>query len=382
MAEGKGVRHKIAFIRKTLDAYGGAERVLINLANSLSEIYDVYIINLYKNQPAYPISTNINGLYYVNEKKPWTKYFIFEDMIWLKRFLKKEKIDVAISVGRGWPAIVSGACLGGAAKFIMWEHSGVYGLDLEANKGNKLSKILFEKHLVCGFDKIVLLTENEIPLYKKRYPKVSHVDAIYNSIDDRLFADIPDYDVKACKLMTVGRIAFQKGYEYLVDVAQKVFARHPDWRWDIYGDGEAEYKEKIAALIRERGLEGRLTLCGNRSDIYDLYQNYGVYVMTSRYEGLPMVLLEAKVKKLPLVSFDINSGPSDIIEDGVSGYLVPPFDTDAMAERICELIEHPELRQKFSDHAWDNIDKFRKEAVVQKWVELIDGLAGDAKAGS
>ena len=376
------MRHKIAFIRKTLDAYGGAERVLINLANSLSEIYDVYIINLYKNQPAYPISTNINGLYYVNEKKPWTKYFIFEDMIWLKRFLKKEKIDVAISVGRGWPAIVSGACLGGAAKFIMWEHSGVYGLDLEANKGNKLSKILFEKHLVCGFDKIVLLTENEIPLYKKRYPKVSHVDAIYNSIDDRLFADIPDYDVKACKLMTVGRIAFQKGYEYLVDVAQKVFARHPDWRWDIYGDGEAEYKEKIAALIRERGLEGRLTLCGNRRDIYDLYQNYGIYVMTSRYEGLPMVLLEAKVKKLPLVSFDINSGPSDIIEDGVSGYLVPPFDTDAMAERICELIEHPELRQKFSDHAWDNIDKFRKEAVVQKWVELIDGLAGDAKAGS
>ena len=104
--------------------------------------------------------------------------------------------------------------------------------------------------------------------------------------------------------------------------------------------------------------------------------------MTSRYEGLPMVLLEAKVKKLPLVSFDIDSGPSDIIEDGVSGYLVPPFDTDAMAERICELIEHPELRQKFSDHAWDNIDKFRKEAVVQKWVELIDGLAGDAKAGS
>ena len=382
MAEGKGVRHKIAFIRKTLDAYGGAERVLINLANSLSEIYDVYIINLYKNQPAYPISTNINGLYYVNEKKPWTKYFIFKDMIWLKRFLKEERIDVAISVGRGWPAIVSGACLGGAAKFIMWEHSGVYGLDLEANKGNKLSKILFEKHLVCGFDKTVLLTENEIPLYKKRYPKVSRIDAIYNSIDDRLFADIPDYDVKACKLMTVGRIAFQKGYEYLVDVAQKVLARHPDWRWDIYGDGEAEYKEKIAALIRERGLEGRLTLCGNRSDIYDLYQNYGIYVMTSRYEGLPMVLLEAKVKKLPLVSFDIDSGPSDIIEDGVSGYLVPPFDTDAMAERICELIEHPELRQKFSDHAWDNIDKFRKEAVVQKWVELIDGLAGDAKAGS
>ena len=376
------MKHKIAFIRDSLEVSGGAERIFINLANDLASIYDVYIVNRYQNQPAYEVSPQVKEIYYLNEKKRRVRYSLFGDMIRLRKFLQEKKIDVAISSGRTCVSLLSLACVGTRIKTVMSEQGCVHGLDIGLKRRGLLDKVLLEWCLRHSFDRTVLLTKGEIPLYRKRYSRATQVEAIYNSIDDKLLVDISCYDVKICKLMSVGRITYAKGYEYLVDVAQKVFARHPDWRWDIYGDGEAEYKEKIADLIRERGLEGRLTLCGNRSDIYDLYQNYGIYVMTSRYEGLPMVLLEAKVKKLPLVSFDIDSGPSDIIEDGVSGYLVPPFDTDAMAERICELIEHPELRQKFSDHAWDNIDKFRKEAVVQKWVELIDGLAGDAKAGS
>ena len=376
------MKHRIAFIRDSLEVSGGAERIFINLANDLASIYDVYIVNRYQNQPAYEVSPQVKEIYYLNEKKRRVRYSLFGDMIRLRKFLQEKKIDVAISSGRTCVSLLSLACVGTRIKTVMSEQGCVHGLDIGLKRRGLLDKVLLEWCLRYSFDRTVLLTKGEIPLYRKRYSRATQVEAIYNSIDDKLLVDISCYDVKICKLMSVGRIAYAKGYEYLVDVAQKVLARHPDWRWDIYGDGEAEYKEKIADLIRERGLEGRLTLCGNRSDIYDLYQNYGIYVMTSRYEGLPMVLLEAKVKKLPLVSFDIDSGPSDIIEDGVSGYLVPPFDTDAMAERICELIEHPELRQKFSDHAWDNIDKFRKEAVVQKWVELIDGLAGDAKAGS
>lgn len=120
--------------------------------------------------------------------------------------------------------------------------------------------------------------------------------------------------------MTVSRIDFVKGFEYLIEVSKLVFARYPDWQWHIYGDGEIEYKNKIIDLIQQNNLQKHIILQGNRSDIYDLYQNYSFYVMTSRYEGLPMVLLEAKAKKLPIVSFDINSGPSDIIRDGIDGF--------------------------------------------------------------
>jgi len=87
-----------------------------------------------------------------------------------------------------------------------------------------------------------------------------------------------------------------------------------------------------------------------------------------------MVLLEGKAKNLPLVSFDIDSGPSDIIRDGVDGFLVPPFDTQAMADKICLLIEDVELRKRFSANARGNLDKFSKDRIMKQWVELIESM--------
>ena len=159
-----------------------------------------------------------------------------------------------------------------------------------------------------------------------------------------------------------------------MQVAKSVFAKHPDWQWHIYGDGEQNYKNQIIDLIKQNSLENHIILKDNHSEIYDLYQDYSFLVMTSRYEGLPMVLLEAKAKKLPIVSFDINSGPSDIIRDGVDGFLIKPFDCEAMADKICELIENPELRQKLSDNAYGNLDKFSKEKIIKQWCDLIDEL--------
>lgn len=145
------------------------------------------------------------------------------------------------------------------------------------------------------------------------------------------------------------------------------------WIWDVWGGGDdAPYERKIKSLIHENGLDGRLQLKGASSCAYDLYDQYGVFVLTSRYEGFSMVLLEAKAKKLPSVSFDIHSGPSDIIRDGVDGYLVKPFDVDEMAEKISDLIERPALRQQFSDAAWGNLDQFREETIISQWIELIN----------
>ena len=194
--------------------------------------------------------------------------------------------------------------------------------------------------------------------------------SIYNNIDDRLLTD-SKYDCESKKIITVGRIDIQKGLEYLLQIAKKVLDSHPDWQWDVYGDGDEPYKSAIIEQSKELGLEGRLNFMGNRDNIYELYSNYSLYVMTSRFEGLPMVLLEAKCKELPIVSFDINSGPSDIVLEEVNGYLVEPFDVDAMVEKINFLIEHPEVRAGFSAHAYDNIDSFRKEAVMENWKSLI-----------
>lgn len=94
--------------------------------------------------------------------------------------------------------------------------------------------------------------------------------------------------------------------------------------------------------------------------------------MTSRYEGLPMVLLEAKANKLPIISFDIDSGPSDIIRNNLDGYLIEPFDVEEMADKVNFLIESPEKRMIFSANSDVNLDKFSKKNILNKWLNLIN----------
>ena len=98
------------------------------------------------------------------------------------------------------------------------------------------------------------------------------------------------------------------------------------------------------------------------------YQEASMYVMTSLQEGLPMVLLEAKSNKLPLVSFDIETGPDEIIQDGVNGYLIQPYDTEI---KICRLIENNALRKKFSNNVILDLEKFSHKKILKQWNDLI-----------
>ncbi len=95
-------------------------------------------------------------------------------------------------------------------------------------------------------------------------------------------------------------------------------------------------------------------------------------VMTSIMEGLPMTLLEAKGNKLPMVAFDIETGPSEIIDNDVNGYLVDAYDTEKMAEKIVELIENEEKRKQFSENTKENMDKFSKKDIIEKWIKIIE----------
>ncbi len=101
-----------------------------------------------------------------------------------------------------------------------------------------------------------------------------------------------------------------------------------------------------------------------------------MYVLTSYREGLPLVLLEAKANHLPSVSFDIVSGPAEIIEDGIDGILVPPYDTERMAEEIYKLLTDRERRVEMSEHCSDNQKEFEREKILNQWKALIEETAG------
>ena len=182
------------------------------------------------------------------------------------------------------------------------------------------------------------------------------------------------YNNESTKLVTVGRFDSQKGYDYLVQVAKKVLSEKSDWTWEIYGSGNQDEVDKIRNLIKENDLQDKLVIKGLEKNQDLIYGDKGIYVMTSRYEGLPLVLLEAQQNNLPIVSFSCPTGPNEIVEDGVNGYLVECYDTDKLSQKLLELMGDEALRQSFSEHAKDNMDKFDKDKILKQWIELIETI--------
>lgn len=372
-------KKKIAFFRPKVSEIDGALRVSAYLLNELVRYYDCSLISVYTGECCFPLAKDVK-LYTLVESKNRFRYLFLRAFSRLSQLCDQLKADVYISPTRFMLFLIYFANLGKDTKFIYHNHYPRSQYLQERNaKKNILTKIAMfvNEWIEHRVDRIVVLTEYEKEYYLSHGFNNKQLTFIYNPIDDALLSHSPPYTAEAKAIIICGRIDYQKGYEYLIEVAERVLGAHPDWEYHIYGGatGEgAEYQKRLQADIARRGLAQKVRFMGNHKNIYDIYPKYSFYVMTSRWEGLPMVLIEAKAKGLPIVSFDIHSGPSDIVRDGVDGYLVPPFDVDAMAEKINFLIEHPGERVRLSANSRGNLDKFSKEKIVAQWRELIDGL--------
>lgn len=130
----------------------------------------------------------------------------------------------------------------------------------------------------------------------------------------------------------------------------------------------------IKQKIIEYGLEKNVILKGAIKSVYDRYKEYSIYVLPSYREGLPLVLLEAKANKLPIVSFDIETGPNEIIENEVNGFLIPKYNVKEMAIKIDKLLKDKSLREKFSLNSYKNINEFKQDTIINHWIKLIELL--------
>ena len=131
-------------------------------------------------------------------------------------------------------------------------------------------------------------------------------------------------------------------------------------------------------MIHNNHLENHIILMDFDSNISSLYKKASIYLMTSRSEGLSMVLIEAKYFHLPSVSYDISYGPGEIILDQTNGFLLPPGDIDTMVQKLSALMSDETLRHSFSKHAWDNIDKFNNQTILSQWTTTIRSLFSGA----
>lgn len=138
--------------------------------------------------------------------------------------------------------------------------------------------------------------------------------------------------------------------------------------------GNGEQHEELQRKINIYGIGERVILDNSRPNMISIYQKASLFVLSSRYEGLPMVLLEAQSAGLPVVSFTCKCGPKDLIEDGISGFLVSEGDVIELANKILRLMEDKKLRESMGKAAFINSRKYSMEHVMQQWIDLFGNL--------
>lgn len=178
-------------------------------------------------------------------------------------------------------------------------------------------------------------------------------------------------------ILAVGRLHPVKGFDLLIDAFAMVCEENPDWKLVILG-GEQEgsqYRGKLAKKIRENELAEQVYLPGRAGNVGDWYLRADLFVLSSRTEGFPNVLLEAMASGCCCLAFDCETGPGEIIESGTNGILVPSEDVPALAESMRKLMESPELREKLGERSTAVREKYSESSVLVKWEELLQGLA-------
>lgn len=377
---------KIFYIYTALTTKGGADRVIIEKASWLAEHgYDVTIITDTQmgRPPVYPLSSHVrlHDLAIDFSQEYGHAFFI---RIWwylklmrkykmlLSDFLFRERPDVVITtLGRDMDFLTKlsdGSIKIGESHIARQYSRNFHLMEQKGGVYKWLAKYWRKKQErdVSKLDALVLLTNQDAESWKG----VTQTFVIPNSL--------PFYPKESSicmnkQVISVGRYNEQKGYEYLIEAWSLVVQKHPDWILNVYGTGEI--KDELNQRIKEKGIGHNLILNEPTSAIIEKYLESSIYVMSSRYEGFPMVLLEAMACGLPCVSFDCPCGPRDMIKNGEDGYLIEYLNTQALADGICILIEDDNLRKEMGCRARENILRFSRENIMQKWGLLFDSLA-------
>lgn len=171
-------------------------------------------------------------------------------------------------------------------------------------------------------------------------------------------------------LLAVGRLSEQKGFDSLIAAFRSLAEPFPTW--DLVVLGEGNLRSALESLRDAVGLHDRVYLPGRVGNIGEWYARADLYVMSSRFEGFPNTLMEAMAYGLPAVSFDCATGPAELIEDGVSGYLVPPAEgAGGLAERLTTLMNDDAKRRTLGQHAVAVRERFSEERIGAEWDRVL-----------
>ena len=354
---------KIAYLIHSLHRGGGMERVLGLKAGLLAANNEVYIITAaQKGRPdAFPVDRRVKRI----DLGASEKFFTAAYRKALEKCLLEIRPDITVSLCGNdifiLPRLRDGSRKIAEFHFIHDKYFLKYGRGpVSALRTRRLEKA------AAALDAFVVLTKDDALRWAPAVPNVVHIP---NPLTFK--ADSPS-PLTRKRAIAVGRLSPEKQFQDIIVAWKQVLEKHPDWTLDIYGEGKE--RPQLEKLIKGKGLEGKVTLKGLTTNVKQELLDCSFLVMSSRYEGFPMTLLEAATCGVPMISYNCPSGPSEIIRDGVNGYLVPCGDTSALAAACCRMIESP--REEMGRAAAETALEFSPEVIIPQWQKLFESLSG------
>lgn len=377
---------RIAYIYTALTTVGGADRVITEKANYLAGLpgYEVYVITDSQEgrTPVFPLSPKVKhidlnirfGRQYKHQFLLRTIYYFLlmrEYKLKLLKTLREISPDISISaLGRETDFFYSlpDKSIKIAESHISRQHIRNFHLMEQQQFPYPLIAGIWRKKMDKAVKKLsafIVLTKADA----EKWEPVRKSVVIPNALP---FFDERRSTCTNKKIICVGRLNEQKGYDRLIEAWALVAPKHPDWSVYIYGNGELE--DVLRKDIHQRGLDANIFIEKPVSNIVDKYLESSICVMASRFEGFGMALAEAMACGVPCVSFDCPYGPADIISDGNDGLLVENSNTTEMAEKICYLIENEDVRKEMGNRAKSNISRYKPDIVMKHWTDLFSEL--------
>ena len=380
---------KIVYVYSTMATAGGTERMITEKVNYLSEQfgYNITIISCFQLPNEDNFFHTSDKIKQINLGIPYFSQYKYKypKRLWIKwkmnRLLKKSIIEAVKQVD---PDILFGisrfkanyiSTIRCRAKKIIECHEIRYNTIYDASEKHSFFVRLFLKvypfyyfHTIeRNADAVITLTEEDKMLWKR----AKRVEVIPN------FSTIPiskisDYTTK--RVIAVGRLTWEKGFERLIEAWGIISSRHKDWHLDIFGDGSL--RTELAHYADDHHIKN-VTIHEATHDISQEYANSSICTVTSYYEGFSLVILEAMMHGVPCVAFDCPTGPRSIIKNNQCGYLIENGNEDLFAEKLCNLIDSKELRTQFSNAAIERAKTFNLDIIMGQWKSLFESLSGN-----
>lgn len=355
----------VVFLIGNLNSSGGTERVTSLIANEVVNYpnYNILVLSLIDGlEPFFKLDKNISIYSLYKDKISFKRNFLGV-ILKIRKFVQENKIDTLIVVDSISCIFSIPALYGLNIKHICWEHfnfkndNGIYF--------RKIARTWAAKY--CDY--VVTLTKRDKSFWEKGIKKINaKIISIPNPTiltESKSTASL-SYKV----VLAVGRLVDVKGFDLLIRAWEGVSQREKDWVLRIVGSGEQE--ENLKKIVEKKQMQLKVEFIPSTPDINEYYRKASLYCLSSRFEGFPMVLLEAQSFGLPIVAFDCDTGPAEIIEQNLNGLLVQTGDISQLENALLTLINLNSVEyKKMSSHAFKSSHRYSIQSVAKEWLFII-----------